>query len=464
MENETAKEKRTGRGTEFIEKVKSLIPLKSGRYASFGERKPWYKLPLARRIFYLVLSVLLAMFLWGYVLMTKNPDRTKTFTGVALSFESGAEADLLARKLTVYGDISKILDTVNVTVSAPLTEISKIKENNITATVNLNDVHSAGTYTLEIKATSTIGTVVGIDPSTIELTVDDIVSRTVPVTFDYTGELPEGYWHDMPTMLTTATTLEGAKTDLMNVSNAIFYIDLTNVTESINRSFPLSVIDKDGNEMDPSVFKNIIPAVSVQMNVLPHRHVPIVYDIADEDQLTDLLEVTGAGLNFESIDIAADPQVLASIESITSDPVHISGITEAGSYAFPLTLYGIPDDAVILGGVNPSTVQLTVIIGDRQVEQKLSDVPILFSGEDAALSYRYGFTTVDVVISGPARIVRDFLSSELIITVNVGGRGTGEYDLPLEYRFIDNELYAELDVRIAEPTVHVEIVWPPATE
>ena len=462
MENETTREKR--KRTEFFDKVKNLIPFERAKYSSFGERKPWYKLPLARRIIYLVLSIVLATFFWGYVLMMKNPDRTKTFSGVTLSFESGAEADLLARKLTVYGDLSEILSEVNVTVSAPLTEISKIKENNITATVNLNDVHSAGTYTLEVKATSTIGTVVGIEPSSIVLTVDDIVSRTVPVTFDYEGELPEGYWHDMPTMITTSTTLEGAKTDLMNVSNAICYIDLTNVTESINRSYPLSVLDKDGNIMDASVFKNIIPAVSIQMNVLPHRHVPIVYDIADEDLLTDLLEVTGSGLNFESLDIAAEPEVLAAIESITSDPIHISGLTEAGSYQFQLTLYGIPDDAVILGGVNPSNVLLTVIIGDRQIDQVLNAVPIRFSGEDANLVYNYEFTAVDVVISGPARIVRDFLSSDLIVTVNVDGRGAGEYDLPLEYRFNDSELYAELDVRFAEQGVHVSISLPQATE
>ena len=139
-------------------------------------------------------------------------------------------------------------------------------------------------------------------------------------------------------------------------------------------------------------------------------------------------------------------------------------MTEAGSYQFQLTLYGIPDDAVILGGVNPSNVLLTVIIGDRQIDQVLNAVPIRFSGEDANLVYNYEFTAVDVVISGPARIVRDFLSSDLIVTVNVDGRGAGEYDLPLEYRFNDSELYAELDVRFAEQGVHVSISLPQATE
>ena len=66
------------------------------------------------------------MLLWGYVLMTRNPLRTKTFQNVSISFESGSEADLMMRKLTVYGDVAKILEPVSVTVSAPLTDISKM--------------------------------------------------------------------------------------------------------------------------------------------------------------------------------------------------------------------------------------------------------------------------------------------------------------------------------------------------
>ena len=221
MENETVNAKR-GTGN-FFGRIRSVL---GQDRTALGERKPWYKIPIARRIIYFVLSLLLAVFLWGFVLMSQNPDREKTFNDVKLYFESGAEADLIARKLAVYGDLNEILESVSVTVSAPLTEVSKIDKSNITATVSLSNVHEAGTYTLEIRASSTVGTVKSVEPSTVELEIDDLVSLQVPVSYQFTGELPEGYWHDTPSLLSTTTTVEGAKTDIIRVTNAVCDIDL----------------------------------------------------------------------------------------------------------------------------------------------------------------------------------------------------------------------------------------------
>ena len=48
-----------------------------------------------------VLSLMFAILLWGYVLMTQNPPRVKTVTDVTVSIEG--EADLTTRKLTLRG-------------------------------------------------------------------------------------------------------------------------------------------------------------------------------------------------------------------------------------------------------------------------------------------------------------------------------------------------------------------------
>lgn len=422
-----------------------------------GERQPWYKLSLTKRIIYAVLSLILATLLWGYVLMTRNPDRTKTVSGVALSFEPGSEADLLARKLTVYGDIEEVLKPVAVTVSAPLTEVSKIKENNITATVSLLPVHSPGVYTLEVKASSTIGTVVSVDPSEITIEVDDIVSRSISVTYGFVGELPEGYWHDTPVLSDNTTIIEGARSDLESVSNAICYIDLTDVTESINSSKLPTFLDEEGNEIDRSAFKNVIPSVKVQMTVYPHKHVPIFYEIADAEQISDLFEVQSVTPTIDFIDVAAPADVLADLVEIKSDPVYIGLVTEAGSKTLHLNLIGIPEEAYVLNGVDPNNIQLTVVIVDKKANVLFEDVPIQVFGEEAEYTYTYGFNAVDVRVSGPKRLIEEFMTNFFVLSVNVMGRGPGEYDLMLEYSITDIERFADIDIDIAERSVHVVI-------
>ena len=432
------------------------IPTAPGAQTEKDERTPWYKLSLTKRIIYGVLSLILAMLLWGYVLMTRNPPRTKTFQNVSLSFESGTEADLILRKLMVYGKVADVLKPVSVTVSAPLTDISKIREKDITATVSLNDVPAAGTYSLEIKATSSIGTVVDITPSTVEIEVDDIVSRLVSISYDYVGELPEGYWHDTPVLSDVTATIEGARSNIERVDKAICYIDLNGLTESMNSLKLLTILDNEGNEMERSDFKSVIPSVSVQMAVFPHKHVTIGFDVADIDQLPDIFEVQSITLNYESLDIAAPADVLAQISEITSDPVYLSTVTQPESKTIPLTLHGIPDSSRVIGG-DPNNVQLTVVIADKQISQLFSDVPIKFVGESSYYDYTYEFENVNVRLTGPARLIREMLSSDFLIAVNVEGRGVGDYDLLLESSIADTERFADIGIEILKSTVHVAV-------
>lgn len=453
MERETENGKNSAAGN-ILGRAKNLFSIGGGTSA---DRKPWFKLPLAKRIVYGVLSVLLAMLIWGYVLVTKDPMRRKTFNDVAITFESGGEADILSRNLTVYGDLSETLKQASVTVSAPLTEMSKLKSDSISATVSLNTVYAAGTYDLEVKATSSIGTVVSIEPSTVRIVVDDIVRLSVPIAYDFEGELPEGYWHDAPVLSSLNTTVSGAKSDLMNVSRAICYIDLNNVTESMNRTIQLRVLDKEGLEIPSSVFKDVIPAVTVQMRVLPHAHFPILYEIADEDKLPDIFEITDASLNYSTIDIAAEPDAFRELTAVNSDPVFLGTVTEAGTYTIPLTLTGIPANSVIIDGTNPQNVQLSVTVGEKRREQKFENVPVRFVGEDDSFIYDFGFDTVDVTVSGPTRLVQGFVTSDMTVSVNVAGRAPGEYDLNLEYTLKDFDLFADLSVTFSTPTVHVTI-------
>lgn len=464
MKQEAGVKKRTAAG-EIVSRMAGLFGSKrraqsAAQGAGDGEKLPWYKREWFRTVLYIVLSLLIAMLLWGYVLMSQNPARIKTYTGVTPTFEAGGEADLIAKKLIVYGDIEEILKDVTVTVSAPLRNISKVTAKDIAATVSLADVRAAGTYDLEVKAVCSGGTVVSVEPSTVSVVIDDLASRSVPVTYAFSGELPEGYWHGEPTLLDATTTLEGARGVLANVSKAVCYIDLENVTESVNRSIQLTLLDNDGNEVDLAGLKTIIPAVDVKMTVLPHRHVTVEYEIADRDSLSALFEITGEKLTYPSLDIAAEPDVLASITSIDSDPVIIGGITDTGSYSFTLTLKGIPEGAVILGGVNANDIQLQLIVSERYSEQVFERVPISFVGETSDYVYGHSMENVDVTVRGPVKLLQSFLSSDLTVIVNVEGRGPGAYDLDLEYTLSDVDKYGELEITLAATKVHV-VVKPP---
>lgn len=417
---------------------------------------PSKKRSVVRKIIYAVVSLLLATIIWGYVLMDQNPDREKTFTDITPTFESGAEADLVARKLAICG-VDEVLKQVSVTVSAPLTEVSKITEKNITATISMNEVHAVGTYSLEIRATSTIGTVVAVEPDHIEVTIEDVMSRTVPINYSFVGELPEEYWHDEPTLSPSTVTLEGARSDIEKVSGAVCYIDLSDVTSSISRSMQLAVIDGAGSELDGSIFKNVIPAVTVSMAVLPHKHVNIEYEITDRDMLSDFYEVKSETLSVTSLDIAAEPDVLAELDTIIMQPVSIGGLDEPKEYFFTLIPTNIPSSARLVNGSEKVSLLLTVSIVDRIVTESFEDVPITFLNESPLFHYEYDFDKVDMTVSGPARVMLGFVSSDVVVCVNLQQRGVGQYDFMLEFKPIDMESFGDIEIALSKTTVHVVV-------
>lgn len=411
---------------------------------------------VVRKIIYAVVSLILATIIWGYVLMTQNPDREKTFTDITPSFESGAEADLVARKLSIC-DVAEVLKQVSVTVSAPLTEVSKITEKNITATISMNEVHAVGTYSLEIRATSTMGTVVSVEPDHVEVTIEDVMSRTVPINYSFVGEMPEGYWHDEPTLSPSTVTLEGARSDIEKVSGAVCYIDLGDATSSISRSMPLTVIDGAGSELDGANFKNVIPAVTVTMAVLPHKLVDIEYEIIDRDMLSDFYEVKSETLSVTSLDIAAEPEVLESLDKIVMQPVSIGGLDEPKEYFFTLIPTNIPSSARLINGSEKVSLLLTVSIVDVIVTESFKDVPITFLNESPLFHYEYEFDKVDMTVTGPARVMLGFVSSDVVVCVNLQQRGVGQYDFVLEFKPIDMESFGEIEIALSKTSVHVVV-------
>ena len=88
MQLRTAGAKRRTASESLINNIVNIFAPKAEkaeRDAASGtgeERTRWYKHPLFRKILFAFFSLLLAMLLWGYVLMNQNPDREKTITGI----------------------------------------------------------------------------------------------------------------------------------------------------------------------------------------------------------------------------------------------------------------------------------------------------------------------------------------------------------------------------------------------
>ena len=151
-------------------------------------KKRWYQNIVLRKIGYALIALVIAVTVWGYVLMSQNPARTKRIENVRLSVDGGSEAGLRSRNLIIVDDLTSILPTVTVNVSTTLKDLPRFSTaigDVVTATINLNDIRSPGVYVRQITATSTIGTPISIEPSTVTINVENYVTRDIPITYSF---------------------------------------------------------------------------------------------------------------------------------------------------------------------------------------------------------------------------------------------------------------------------------------
>lgn len=406
----------------------------------------WYKRSFVKKLAYILVATLIAMTLWGYVLMSENPAREKILEGVQLSLESGSEADLAAKHLIVCGNINEILPDVTVTVETTLNDLPKFNRERsseiIHATVSLRDVQSAGVFTLDITATSTIGSVVSITPSTVTITVDDLVTRNIPISYEFDGELPEGYWHGDPQLLSSVNTISGAKGEISNIVKAGCIINLDGRTESINDSFELIMYDRNENIVDPSSVVGTLPSVTVRMDILPHKDIEILPEIYGEEQMNDIYEVTSYNIVPNFLSVAADAETLLEIENIivTTPPIDVSAIDSAGVYTFEITVENLPDNVNLL---SDNHFVVTVEIQEKIETFTLENVQIEIINRDfSKFSYNFDTTTCTVSIKGRASIIRRLRSWSVSLTVNMSGYGDGVHTIIPELE-LSNEAWLD---------------------
>lgn len=139
----------------------------------------------------LLLSFIVAMGLWLYVVTTVSPEADQNYTGIPVVFEN--ETSLLDRGLML---VSGENATVSVRLYGKRANLNRLTSSNIIVTADLKAVTEPGKYELEYKVSYPSGiTNVSLDKRiTPSVTVEavEFAEKDVPVELVFQGEQQEG--------------------------------------------------------------------------------------------------------------------------------------------------------------------------------------------------------------------------------------------------------------------------------
>lgn len=378
-----------------------------------------------------LLSLVLSLLLWSYVI-TANPDitRDKILSGVDVSITG--QAVLSSRNLALRTDVSAVLGNVRARVATSQSTFGLVTDDNVRAELDLSSIRTIGHQRVTLKGTSVYGDVVQLWPEYLEVEVEELVQRYVPVGTDLMGTDEEHYWYATRTN-PVQITVSGPESIVSTVSVADVSMDATDVTSSIVRAEQLTLRNSQGEAITHPLTKSSSSAM-IYLDVYPVKTVPIATHM--EEVLTGSVpvgyEITSATVSPDTVLIAADRTLLDTIDELSFNKIDVTGKTAAFTRTVNLPkLNG-------LKYASTDQVAVSVTISEVDTTRTFSEIPVRYLSTDGVIRPISDTIHVDVAISGPYTRMEDIEQEDICATIDLTGLEAGEYELPV-YAYVEGQ-------------------------
>lgn len=253
-------------------------------------------------------ALLIAIFLWSYVMGEVNPIIKKTVRDVNVTLTNISSLD---RQGLVIMDPETA--TVNVTVEGKKSDVDEISSSNILAEVDLKG-YSEGEIRIpiDVKLLNTPYDVklINKEPREILFRIDKIISKQVSVNIQTEGEIPDGYILEEINKKPQNITIKGPRSWVNEVSEARAIVNLTNRTSSASTSEPVQLLDDKGEEVrgiekDPGIVDisiDISKTILLPIELDTVNELPVNINIKDIKIYPEKINIKGSG-DFSDIKI-----------------------------------------------------------------------------------------------------------------------------------------------------------------
>ena len=264
-----------------------------------------------------ILSLLVAIVLWGYVMNDQNPTIEGSFT-VNVRLANAPEG---------Y-NITQSDDTVKLKVKGARSLFVANKAGDFDAYVDLADAQS-GHNAYKIHTVLPQGfELVSLSADTIDVTLDKLISRRVRADININGTPADGMTLAGVSQASDTVTVYGPESVVKNVARVIGYIGLTAKNDTdFSLNVPLTAINADGREVQGVTLKQAAMPVKIQLaRGLTKKIVAIKAQTADD--LPAELEMVSLKTDPVKIEIAGDEKNISSIDYVETEKIDLKDITK----------------------------------------------------------------------------------------------------------------------------------------
>ena len=267
--------------------------------------------------------LIIAFLVWVYVMIDIDPVDTRELTSVQVKITNIGELNnhnlilspnqKLEAGVKLKGRRSIIARKIKEGVILQTTiENAKIGEN--VTKISVNSENPEITYT--------------ITPSTLNLNIEDNISKSEKIQVYSVGQLAENTVIDSLKLSKDTVTISGPKSLIDKIVRVEAQIDLENSKETLSKWVKLKFLDINGNEISGvfSDFSDILVTVSVKKE----KSVPIYADILN-DKPNFNMSLLNLTVSQQEIKISGNLVDLEKIEKIYTKPISLTKLLQDNS-------------------------------------------------------------------------------------------------------------------------------------
>lgn len=260
---------------------------------------------MKNKLLSLILSLVIAFGLWGYVITVDNPEFEKVYYNIPVYFQN--EAALTSRGLMITSDSAP---KITLRLKGNRSDLNNLNESNINIIADLSRIYDTGTlslgYSISYPGNVPESAITVMDKSMeyISLTVERRVEKQVEVVPIYEGTVPEGYLSDKANAVLDyeTITVAGPASILNQIDHAQIYVNIDGRTSTLDDVFAYTLCDRGGKAVQVNNVE-LVTAQPGEVNLmLPIQQVK-------EVQLA-LNIIYGGGVTAENSQILIDPATI----------------------------------------------------------------------------------------------------------------------------------------------------------
>ncbi len=381
---------------------------------------------MKKKILYALLSLVVSLGLWLYVITVENPNSEQTFYSIPVVLDN--ESVLNDRGLMILTDKEPV---VTLKLGGNRSYLNKLSNSNITLVADLSRIYEAGeqdiSYSIRYPGDIPQASIEILSqlPGQITVSIAERLTQSIPVKVAYTGQVPEGFMTDKENVVLDNKTVDvtGPASVVKQIAEARITVNLNGKTETVSESLPFTFYDEDGAQITHDKLTAEVSEIKVTLKIQRYKQIALRLDVIPGGGAT--LDNTRITMDIDSLSISGSEQLLEGLDSIVLDQINLGDITEDTVLTYTIADL-LPEGITNISGTEKVNIKVEFLELKTRTFQVSQILP---QGIPAGMQANILTKELTVTLRGPAAAIDAMTPGQIQALVDVSSAelGTGTY-------------------------------------